>query len=119
MAERRAERGRVYRDQEQVALTGEVPCRSLGGLIAQGVTDRLDQALTAAIDRAAWCSADPVCMEAEGQGVDALNLAACHACALLPETSCEEMNILLDRGLLIGVPDDRDTGFFASLLTEG
>ena len=26
-----------------------------------------------------------------------MNLAACHACGLLPETSCEEGNLLLDR----------------------
>jgi Domain of unknown function (DUF1998) len=91
---------------------------SLGGLIAQGETDRLEHALRGAIARSAWCSADPVCIEADGQGADALNLAACHACALLPETSCEEMNVLLDRALLVGTPDQPRLGFFAPLLTE-
>jgi hypothetical protein len=91
---------------------------SLGGLIAQGETARLEHALRGAVARSAWCSADPVCREADGQGTDALNLAACHACALLPETSCEEMNMLLDRALLIGTPEQPQLGFFASLLTE-
>src|SRR6266496_4949460 len=77
---------------------------SLGGLIAQGEPERLEYALRAAVARAAWCSADPICSESEGQGVDALNLAACHSCMLLPETSCEEMNLLLDRATLVGLP---------------
>jgi len=43
-----------------------------------------------------------------------LNLAACHCCALLPETSCEEMNLLLDRAALIGI-EGRFTGYFSGL----
>ncbi len=46
-----------------------------------------------------------------------LNLAACHACALLPETSCEEGHRLLDRLLLVGTPKDSKVGFFGSLVT--
>jgi hypothetical protein len=91
---------------------------SLGGLIAQGEPERLQAALTAAIGRAAWCSADPLCIEADAQGTDALNRAACHACALLPETSCEEMNILLDRALLVGTPSDPSIGFLTHLLQQ-
>jgi hypothetical protein len=87
-------------------------------VIAQGETDRLEHALRGALARAAWCSADPVCIEADGQGTDALNLAACHSCALLPETSCEEMNMLLDRGLLVGTPCEPQLGFFEPLLVE-
>jgi hypothetical protein len=89
---------------------------SLGGLIAQGETERLEHTLRSAIARSAWCSADPVCIEAEGQGTDALNLAACHVCALLPETSCEEMNTLLDRALLVGTPENPKIGLFSALL---
>jgi hypothetical protein len=89
---------------------------SLGGLVAQGESARLEHAITSAVARAAWCSADPICVETEAQGADGLNLAACHACSLLPETSCEEMNILLDRALLVGAPEDASLGFFADLL---
>ena len=91
---------------------------SLGGITAQANNGKLKPALRQAIVRSAWCSADPLCIEAEAAGVDALNLAACHACVLLPETSCENANILLDRGLLIGTPDDPSLGFFAEILEE-
>jgi hypothetical protein len=89
---------------------------SLGGLVAQGEPETLQQAFMAAVARASWCSADPICVETEAQGADGLNLAACHACVLLPETSCEEMNVLLDRALLVGTPQDPTLGFFSQFL---
>ncbi|MFF0551350.1 DrmB family protein [Streptomyces sp. NPDC004311] len=85
---------------------------SLGGIVAQGDPTRLDTTLRTALQRARWCSNDPLCMESEAAGADGLNLAACHACALLPETSCENNNILLDRATLIGTPDMSVPGFF-------
>ena len=90
---------------------------SLGGLIAQGEPGLLEHAVRSAIARYAWCSADPICIESPPHGTDSLNLAACHACALLPETSCEEMNTLLDRALLVGTPENPTLGFFSDLLT--
>jgi hypothetical protein len=89
---------------------------SLGGLVAQGEPDRLEPALRSALIRAQWCSADPLCVESEGSGVGGINLAACHACVLLPETSCEHNNGLLDRALLIGTPEDPSIGFFSEAL---
>jgi hypothetical protein len=88
---------------------------SLGGVIAQGAPERLGPAVEEALERYEWCSNDPVCIETEAAGAEALNLAACHACALLPETSCEHMNTLLDRGVLIGIPEDRSCGFFSAV----
>lgn len=88
---------------------------SLGGVVAQGEPARLAEALRSALRRAAWCSADPLCIEARSSGTGGANLAACHACAMLPETSCEHNNILLDRALLIGTPEDPDLGFFAGM----
>lgn len=87
---------------------------SLGGIVAQGEPDRLAHTLRAALARASWCSNDPLCMESEASGADSVNLAACHACVLLPETSCETNNSFLDRALLIGHPAGRVPGFFAS-----
>ena len=78
---------------------------SLGGVVAQGDPRRLSETLAAALEQARWCSNDPLCLESEASGAESLNLAACHACALLPETSCEHFNTLLDRGLLIGTED--------------
>lgn len=78
---------------------------SLGGLISQANPNRLEPSLRSAVVSAAWCSSDPLCIESDPGGTDALNLAACHCCALLPETSCEEMNLLLDRATLVGSPE--------------
>ena len=89
---------------------------SMGGLVRQGRAGRFEPTLRRALARAAWCSSDPVCIESAGQGTDSANLAACHGCALLPETSCEEGNRLLDRGLLVGTPTEPDFGFFRTLL---
>lgn len=47
-----------------------------------------------------------------GQGRDSLNLAACHTCALLPETCCEEKNVFLDRGMIIGTFKEKEIGFW-------
>ncbi|MFF3097967.1 DrmB family protein [Streptomyces cyaneofuscatus] len=90
---------------------------SLGGLVAQGEPSRLRESLDSALDRARWCSSDPLCVESEGSGVGGINLAACHACVLLPETSCEHNNGLLDRALLIGTPENPSIGFFSDVLS--
>jgi hypothetical protein len=89
---------------------------TLGGLVRQGEPGRLDATIRAALANAAICSSDPLCIESEGQGTHSLNRAACHACALLPETSCEEGNLLLDRAVVIGTPDQPDLGFFYGLI---
>ncbi|MFC9096952.1 DrmB family protein [Streptomyces sp. NPDC057072] len=86
---------------------------SLGGIVAQGDPERLREALASALARAAWCSNDPLCMESTASGTDNLNLAACHACVLLPETSCEMNNALLDRAVLIGTHGGTVPGYFS------
>lgn len=88
---------------------------SLGGLVSRGLGDSFETLLRDALSRFSWCSSDPVCIESRAAGVDSLNLAACHSCALLPETSCEEMNSFLDRALLVGTPEETGTGFFEGL----
>ena len=79
---------------------------SLGGLMELGKPYRFLQLLTRAFEAAAWCSLDPVCREQEGHGPDLLNRAACHACVLVPETSCAHGNILLDRVFVNGAGKD-------------
>jgi hypothetical protein len=88
---------------------------TLGGLVAQAVPGRFERLVHDALARASWCSNDPVCMESPDGGAFSSNLAACHSCVLLPETSCEEGNQLLDRALLSGTVDDPDVGFFRNL----
>ena len=78
---------------------------SLGGLVRQGSPERLSGLLDKALEAAKWCSNDPLCSETspeQGQGTEGMNLATCHCCGLLPETSCELFNALLDRTLLTG-----------------
>jgi hypothetical protein len=89
---------------------------SMGGLVRMGMPGRLEDVFARAVSRAQWCSTDPLCIESQGQGPDNCNLAACHSCALLPETSCEEQNRLLDRVMLIGTPDQPELGFFHDIL---
>jgi len=77
---------------------------TLGGLVRLAEPESLGRILVNALEEAQWCSADPVCGEAAssgGQGPDSLNLAACHSCALLPETSCEHFNKFLDRMVVV------------------
>lgn len=88
---------------------------SLGGIVAQVESGNLTASIRSAMDRMSWCSSDPLCVESDTSGTDNLNRAACHACVLLPETSCEEFNTLLDRALLIGTPDQPDLGFFSGI----
>jgi hypothetical protein len=85
---------------------------TLGGLVAQAQPERFERLVEEALRRSLWCSNDPVCMESPGDGALSSNLAACHGCILLPETSCEEGNRLLDRGVLVGTIDDPGLGFF-------
>ncbi len=90
---------------------------TLGGLVRQGEPDRLPAIILRALHQAAWCSADPLCLETENLGMVGLNRAACHACLLAPETSCELANAMLDRRLLFG-DDTGVTGFFSAVLEE-
>lgn len=92
---------------------------TLGGLVRLGRPDRLWPVIQRALGRASWCSADPICSEhLGGQGSRLANLAACHACVLLPETSCETINQGLDRAMIIGTPEARPRGFMAGLLEQ-
>lgn len=90
-----------------------------GGLVRQGRPERFGDIFRAALENAGWCSSDPLCAECKGQGSDALNLAACHACCLVSETSCEHHNTFLDRGLVVGLPGRPELGYFAELFTPG
>ena len=78
----------------------------------EGRPDAFPRILRKAIANAKTCSNDPVCIMSRGQGRDSLNLAACHACGLLPETCCEERNAFLDRGVIVGTYENPEIGFW-------
>jgi hypothetical protein len=90
---------------------------TLGGLVSQGDPLRMEATLEAALDKARWCASDPICMESAGQGPNATNMAACHACCIVSETSCEKGNQFLDRGLVVGIMGEPGVGFFET--TQG
>jgi len=84
---------------------------SLGGIVRNSAPDDFLMTMKGAIGKSRLCSRDPLCMEStldEGPIHTRLNGSACYACSLLPETSCENFNRLLDR-LLLG---DKELGFF-------
>ena len=70
---------------------------SLGGLADQGRPERLGTLLKDSLERAHYCSSDPLCGHQAPAEVGLLNGAACHACLLVAETSCERANRYLDR----------------------
>ncbi len=88
---------------------------SLGGLVRQGEKGRIEDTIISALKNALWCTSDPVCIQSSGQGTDSCNLAACHNCAILPETCCENGNRLLDRGVVIGTLFDPEIGYFSDI----
>ncbi len=88
---------------------------TLGGLVRMASPEYFNELVFDSVEKARWCSADPVCTElgmSSGQGPLSCNLAACHNCALLPETSCEEFNRFLDRTMVVGRPGATEIGFF-------
>jgi hypothetical protein len=88
---------------------------TLGGLVEKGDSTILNSIVEKALSKARWCSSDPLCIEeTNGKGFMGVNLAACHSCALLPETSCCNMNKFLDRGLVIGTLDNPEIGLLNS-----
>ena len=92
---------------------------SLGGLVGQGDAGRFGSLLASAVRRSRSCSNDPLCADddpvakrSESVPVHArLNGSSCYGCTLLPETSCENANRLLDRTLV----SDPELGFFSEV----
>ncbi|MEE7506809.1 DUF1998 domain-containing protein [Methylobacterium mesophilicum] len=75
---------------------------TLGGL--SSMAEQVPHILERAVRHLVLCSNDPICAEhgPENDHDDRpLHGAACHACLLVPETSCEARNTRLDRGLLV------------------
>lgn len=90
---------------------------TLGGLVKLGRPEFLGAVIDRALRKAMWCSADPVCSEnLGGQGTKKVNMAACHSCALLPETSCETFNLGLDRAAVVGTAIEPSRGWAAHWL---
>ena len=86
---------------------------TLGGLVE--IAGRIPDILRAALDRMQLCSNDPVCADHDPSVTGderSLNGAACHACLLIAETSCEARNVYLDRALLVETVAQTGAGLF-------
>ena len=111
-------RERVYAEDNRYGIllyTGSPDAEgTLGGLVQQArrIEDHLDYARRVAT----LCSNDPICAQhSHESGMEGRLLlgAACHACALVAETSCEMRNDYLDRALVVPVIGQEDAAFFA------
>jgi len=91
---------------------------TLGGLVRQGREKLLSGTVRSAVAAMAWCSSDPLCISGTTTLSSPRNGAACHACVLVPETSCQHFNSLLDRALLVGLPSTVTVGYFGELARE-
>jgi len=111
-------RERIYsgRDMAGVLIYTSTPDSdgSLGGLVRQSKPpEKFADVLFSAVDLARVCSGDPLCREHEPRHTERLNGAACHACCMVAETSCEFGNRLLERRLILSLPGDEEkTGYF-------
>lgn len=85
---------------------------TLGGLVELGKADSLGRIFELALRRATICSSDPLCSTHNPREDRSLHAAACHACAFVPETSCESGNKYLDRALVISTFDCTGAAFF-------
>jgi hypothetical protein len=117
-------RERIYSDDKMAGLLiyTSTPDSdgSLGGLVRQTRLIRNDDGserdcfgrlLDEVKDLARTCSSDPLCREHDPKRTERLNAAACHACAMVSETSCEFGNRLLDRGMVASLPNSGNTGY--------
>jgi hypothetical protein len=116
-------RERLYIDDSESGMCGVLIYTgtsdsdgTLGGLQARAEKLTLESTINGALNSMRWCSSDPLCIQGELAIPDAFSIASCHSCALLPETSCECHNRFLDRGLLVGTPENMELGFFSTLL---
>jgi uncharacterized protein DUF1998 len=85
---------------------------SLGGLVDLGGPKRLPELLANALQSAARCSSDPLCADHQPDVHATINAAACHACILVSETSCEGFNRFLDRNVLVPTMAHQGIAFF-------
>lgn len=88
---------------------------TLGGLVDLGKPENLGRLLELALNRSKICSSDPLCSEHDPEKDRSLHGAACHACCLVAETSCERGNRYLDRSLLVSTLQWADAAYLKGI----
>jgi Domain of unknown function (DUF1998) len=89
---------------------------SLGGLVDLGSGQRFSELFRSALRSATRCSSDPLCADHQPDVHATINAAACHACVLASETSCETFNRFLDRNFLVPTMARSDLAFFSNIV---
>ncbi len=92
---------------------------TLGGLVEVG-RDVVTH-LRRAVEMNLLCSNDPVCAQHDPGGAEEgrnREGAACHACLLIAEPSCERRNRDLDRTLVVPTVENADAAFLAEWVDE-
>jgi hypothetical protein len=87
---------------------------SLGGLVDLGNKRRFPELFRGALRSSIRCSSDPLCADHQPDVHATINGAACHACILASETSCETFNRFLDRNFLIPTIATERLAYFSS-----
>lgn len=93
---------------------------SLGGLTRQA--SDIPDILKRSLEKLKSCSRDPICINEDPEAMRtngiplhlAQNGSACYGCLILPETSCENFNRMLDRKILV----DDDYGVAGTVLDD-
>ena len=88
---------------------------SLGGLVDLGSARRFPELFKGAMRSATRCSSDPLCADHQPDVHATINAAACHACILASETSCESFNRFLDRNFLVPTMAAGALAFFSKV----
>lgn len=106
---------RIYASEDMYGLliyTGAADKEgSLGGLVQLGKKDKFFGLLKGALENALTCTTDPECLDKEPDS-ETINGAACHACCMISETACENGNRMLDRSLVVPLPDHEEMAYF-------
>ena len=90
---------------------------SLGGLVELGGMNKFLPLLKGALENGLTCTTDPECFM-KNPTSERLNGAACHSCTMISETACENGNRLLDRALVVPVPEHEEMGYFRELVRD-
>lgn len=90
---------------------------SLGGLVELGGMNKFLPLLKGALENGLICTTDPECFM-KNPTSDRLNGASCHSCTMISETACENGNRLLDRALVVPVPEHEEMGYFRDLVKD-
>ena len=90
---------------------------SLGGLVELGSYEKLISLIKGALENAMNCTNDPECMETTPTA-EKSNGAACHSCAMISETACENGNRMLDRALVVPISGKENLSYFRELVRD-